>query len=84
MKTIRIFDAQHDHINDINPFPMDWHPMCEFHNVGNDGYHEWTVGAKEEKNGAGYLSEEIEIETDEWLLKAGAEPGEELLIKYWW
>lgn len=82
MKTIRIFDSQHDHVNDINPFPMDWHPMCEFHCVGNDSYHTWTVG--DELNGGEYLSPELMKETDEWLLKAGANPGEELLIKYWW
>ena len=82
MKTIRIFDSQHDHINDDNPFPMDWHPMCEFNNVGNDSYHNWTVG--NELNGGEYLSSELMKETDEWLLKAGAEPGEALLIKYWW
>ena len=85
MRTVRIFDAQHDHINDVNPFPMDWHPMCEFNNVGNDSYHDWTVGLDyEEASDGGWLTPEIVKETDEWLLKAGAKHGEELLIKYWW
>lgn len=82
MKTIRVFDSQHDHINDVNPFPEEWHPMCEFNCCGNDSYHSWTVGS--DLNGGGYLSEETVKETNEWLLKAGATEGENVLIYYWW
>lgn len=82
METIRVFDSQHDHINDTNPFPEDWHPMCEFNCVDNDAYHGWIVGEK--NNSGGWLSPAIVKETDVWLLKAGANPGETVLIRYCW
>jgi len=82
METIRVFDSQHDHINHTNPFPDDWSPMCEFNCVGNDAYHKWTVG--DEYNSGGFLSPETRKETDEWLLKAGANNDETVLIRYWW
>ncbi len=92
MKTIRVFDSQHDD-TDSNPFPAyaedgDWSPMCEFNCVGNDAYHEWTVGngalGDGEINGGGYISELVALETNKWLIAAGAFPGEEVLIKFWW
>jgi len=82
MKTIRVFDSQIDHINDTNPFPLDWHPMCEFHCVGNDSYHIWTVD--DEDSSGGWLSPELVKETSAWLRKAGANTDETVLIKYWW
>ena len=84
MKTIRIFDSNNDCMSGDNPFPDEWTPMLEYTGVGNDGYHEWTVGEGNDSNGGGYISEQIEQETDQWLLKAGANPGEEVLIKFWW
>lgn len=85
MKNIRIFDTQDDHINKENPAPCDgdaFTHLCEFSCVGNDSYHDWTVDDAD--SGGGYVTKDEQADFNTWLKKAGAKPGEKLLIYLWW
>ncbi len=85
MKTVRVFDIQHDHINDKNPTPCDGKAFLhlgEFNSTGNNSYHDWIVDGEDE--GGGYVTDKEKEDINIWLKKAGAKSGEKLLIYVWW